>query len=106
MKIAISSTGGSLSAQIDPRFGRCAYFIIYDSHTGSFSAFSNPASDAAGGAGPGAVREISKRGAEAVLTGQVGGNAQAALEAAGIEVVTGANGTVQKALDAFLKNGR
>ncbi|MBW2001843.1 MAG: NifB/NifX family molybdenum-iron cluster-binding protein, partial [Deltaproteobacteria bacterium] len=28
MKIAVSSTGTDLNSEIDPRFGRCAYFII------------------------------------------------------------------------------
>ena len=30
MKIAISSMGRDLDALIDPRFGRCAYFVIVD----------------------------------------------------------------------------
>ena len=31
MKIAISSQGQTLDSQIDPRFGRAAYFLIIDS---------------------------------------------------------------------------
>ena len=30
MKIAISSTGKTLESEIDPKFGRCAYFLIID----------------------------------------------------------------------------
>jgi len=30
MKIAITSTGNSLESNIDQRFGRCAYFVIYN----------------------------------------------------------------------------
>ena len=36
MKIAISSTGKDLDCQIDPRFGRCQYFIIVDPETMEF----------------------------------------------------------------------
>lgn len=41
MKIAVSATSGSLDAQIDPRFGRCPYFVIVDSETMGFEALPN-----------------------------------------------------------------
>ena len=104
MKIAVSATGGSLSAQLDERFGRCAYFVIVDSETMRFTAFANPASELSGGSGPAAVREITRRGAEVLLTGRVGGNAQTALDAANIEVVTGSSGTVKQAVEEFIKS--
>lgn len=30
MKIAISSTGPGLQDLVDPRFGRCRFYIVYD----------------------------------------------------------------------------
>jgi len=102
MKIAVTATGGSLAAEVDPRFGRCAYFIIVDSETMKFTAFSNPATQTAGGAGPAAAREIHKHGVKVLLTGDVGVNAQRALDAAGIKVVTGVTGTVKEAVQRFL----
>ena len=84
MKIAVSAGGGSMSAQIDERFGRCAYFVIVDSETMKFTAFANPASELSGGSGPAAVREIARHGAEVILTGRIGTNAQQELEAARI----------------------
>jgi len=36
MKVAITSSGNTLDALIDPRFGRCAYFIIVDTDTMQF----------------------------------------------------------------------
>ena len=36
MKVAISSTGKDLESQIDPRFGRCAYFLFVDTDDMSF----------------------------------------------------------------------
>jgi hypothetical protein len=38
MKICVTAVAPSLDAQIDPRFGRCAYFIIIDPDTMSFKA--------------------------------------------------------------------
>ena len=41
MKIAISSAGKDLNSQIDPRFGRCQYFIFIDPETMEFEASEN-----------------------------------------------------------------
>jgi len=104
MKIAVSSTGGSLSAQVSPNFGRCVYFVIVDSETLKFEVFSNPAEGMMGGAGPEAARQIKEKGCEVVITGQVGPNAQRALQEYGIEIVTGASGTVKEAVENYLKS--
>ncbi len=103
MKIAVSATGGSKSAQVEPRFGRCAWFVIVDSDTLRFTAFSNPASTLPGGAGPAAAQAIQNRGANVLLTGQVGPKAERALEAAGIKVVTAEGTTVDEAVRRYLE---
>jgi len=41
MGIAITSTGKGLESDIDPRFGRAAYFIIFDDETMAFEAVEN-----------------------------------------------------------------
>lgn len=51
MKIAVSAGQPSLDAPVDPRFGRCAYFIIVDPETWEFEAVENPAIMAPGGPG-------------------------------------------------------
>ena len=38
MKIAISATGSTLDAEVDPRFGRCQYFILAEPETMKFEA--------------------------------------------------------------------
>ena len=105
MKIAVSAMGGSLSALVSEQFGRCAYFLIVDSEDMKFEPLSNPASGMSGGAGPEAVRTIAAKGAEIVLTGRVGPNAENALKAAGIRVVAGVSGskTVRQAVEEHLK---
>ena len=102
MKIGISAKGGSMEAEVEPRFGRCAYFLIVDSDTMRFEAFSNPATNLAGGAGPRTVQEYVNRGATVVLTGQAGPKAEQAMAAAEVEVVTGVTGTVREAVEAYL----
>ena len=104
MKICISSTGNDLSSKIDPRFGRCQNFLFVDIETLEVEAVPNPAATAGGGAGTKAAQLVADKSVEAVLTGNVGPNAYAALEAAGIKIYTGLRGICQDALDAF-KNG-
>jgi len=41
MKVAVSANGKELDAIIDPRFGRCAYFIIVETDDMGFEAFDN-----------------------------------------------------------------
>jgi predicted Fe-Mo cluster-binding NifX family protein len=101
MKICVTATADNLDAQIDPRFGRCAYLIIVDSETMQFEAIPNAAAGATGGAGIQAAQTIANKGAKLLITGNVGPNAFGALSAAGIEIVTGASGTVKEAVEKF-----
>lgn len=101
MRIAISAQGIDMDSTVDPRFGRCACFVIVDPDTLEYEAVANPNVGAAGGAGIQAVRFLADRGVDVVLTGNVGPNAAAALEAAGVEVFTGIGGTVREALRQY-----
>ena len=98
MKVAVSASGPSLDASVDPRFGRCAYFVIVDTDTMQFEAIPNSAQYAGGGAGIQAAQTVASKGVQAVLTGNVGPNAYQALSAAGIQIVTGVYGTVREAV--------
>ena len=51
MKVAVSSNGEDLNAQLDPRFGRCAYFLVVNPEDMSFEAFNNDSAAVGGGAG-------------------------------------------------------
>jgi len=51
MKLIITATAPELEAQVDPRFGRGAYFIVVDTETLGWQAHYNQAVNAAGGAG-------------------------------------------------------
>jgi predicted Fe-Mo cluster-binding NifX family protein len=101
MKIAVSAAGTGLDAAVDPRFGRCAYFIIVDPETMDSEAMDNSGSSAAGGAGIAAAQTISAKGIEAVLTGNCGPNAHQVLSAAGIKVITGVSGKIRDAVGAY-----
>jgi len=99
VKLAITATGDRLDSDVDPRFGRCKYFIFVDPDTMDFEAVVNAAT--AGGAGIAAGQTIVTYGAKVVLTGDCGPNAYQVLSAAGIEVYTGVSGKIKDAIKDY-----
>jgi predicted Fe-Mo cluster-binding NifX family protein len=103
MKVAISSNGEDLNAQLDPRFGRCAFFLVVDPDDMSFEAFENKSAVQGGGAGIQAAQFLASQGVEAVITGNCGPNAVQTLSTAGIELFGGQTGTVREVVERFKK---
>jgi predicted Fe-Mo cluster-binding NifX family protein len=105
MKVAVSSSGQSIDSGVDPRFGRCSYFLVVDADTLSHEIVENTGTASAHGAGIGAAQLIASKGVKAVITGHVGPNAYQSLNAAGINIYTVQAGTI-KAVVEDLKAGR
>lgn len=101
MKIAVSSTGPSLDAPMDERFGRCPCFVIADSAGSDIDPVSNPCATQGHGAGIQAARLVAEKGVAVVLTGRCGPNASDTLAAAGVSVVIGCGGTVRDVLERY-----
>ena len=106
MKLAVTATGADLEATIDPRFGRAAYFVVVDSVTLAFNVVNNSQSlDLPQGAGIQAGQTIVKNKVDVLITGHCGPKAFQVLQSAGVEIVTGASGTVKDAVMQY-KEGR
>ena len=103
MRIAVSSSGNGVESQVDPRFGRCAYFVIVETDDMGFEAFENGSIAMGGGAGIQAAQFVASKGAKSVITGNVGPNAVQTLSAAGVETFVGQTGTVREAIDRYTK---
>ena len=71
MKIGISSTGQTISSPVDPRFGRCSYFAIYNTDDKLVSVTTNNAQHAGGGAGIAAAQQMIDEDVEIILTGNM-----------------------------------
>ena len=84
MKIAITTTGKTLDAAFDPRFGRATYFCIIETDSETTTSPPNPALNVSGGAGVQAAQFIADQGVDAVISGSFGPNAFKTLQAAKI----------------------
>ena len=103
MKICITAQGNNLEAEVDPRFGRCPYFIIADPETLEFESISNINARSGGGAGIQSGQLMSEHDVKVVLTGNVGPNAFQTLKAAEIKIITGVTGKVVDAIKKYIK---
>lgn len=103
LKIAFTTTGDSQDSPLDPRFGRAAGFLVYDSEKDAFEAFSNTQNvNAVQGTGIQAAQNLGSLGVDALVTGHCGPKAFMVLSRAGIKVYNTDLATVSQALKAFL----
>jgi predicted DNA-binding protein (UPF0251 family)/predicted Fe-Mo cluster-binding NifX family protein len=101
MKIAFSTTGNDLSADVEPRFGRALQFLIFDTQTDTFSIINNTTHDAPGGAGVKAAERVAKAGVQVVITGDCGPKAYNVLKPAGIKIYSSKNTSIKEALEQY-----
>jgi predicted Fe-Mo cluster-binding NifX family protein len=87
MKIAITSKGNSLSSNLDQRFGRCAYFVIYDTETKSMEFIPNPNKDVQEGAGPASVQLVASRSVSKIISGEFGIKIKSLLDSLKIQMI-------------------
>jgi predicted Fe-Mo cluster-binding NifX family protein len=88
MILFISAQGKTPEDRPSERFGRCLWFIRYDTETDRWQAFENPAASQGHGAGVAAAQLLIDNGCEAAVSGRFGPNAHQALFAAGIDLRT------------------
>jgi len=87
MKIAISSSGNTLESTIDQRFGRCAYFVIYDTESKSVEFIPNPNKDCEEGAGPASVQLVAAKNIGKIVSGEFGLKIKPLLDSLKIQMI-------------------
>jgi predicted Fe-Mo cluster-binding NifX family protein len=101
MKIAISSTEKGKDALADKRFGRCPYFVIFDTETKEIKSLENKGVMASEGAGVAAAQQILDEKVSAVITGYVGPNAMQILNAEEIKIYQGHGISIEEEIKLF-----
>jgi predicted Fe-Mo cluster-binding NifX family protein len=101
MRIVITANGMELDAQASPVFGRCPAYVFVDTETMQFEGLENPAIGIPSGAGIQAAQFVIERGAQAIVTGNVGPNAYGVFDASGVPVYLFGSGTVRQAVEMY-----
>lgn len=87
MKIAITSMGNSLESKLDQRFGRCGFFVIYDTETRGVEFIPNPNKEAQEGAGPASVQLVASRNVGKIVSGEFGIKIKSLLDSLKIQMI-------------------
>lgn len=87
MKVAITSTGNSIDSSIDQRFGRCAYFVIYNTENKAIEFVPNSNQEAEEGAGPASVQLLASRDVGKIVSGEFGIKIKSLLDSLKIQMI-------------------
>ncbi len=87
MKTVITSTGNTLTSPFDKRFGRAAWYCLYDKITGEKIFYQNENMNARGGAGIKAAEKMVELRVEKVISGDFGPKAKDLLDKFNIQMV-------------------
>jgi predicted Fe-Mo cluster-binding NifX family protein len=101
MKVCVTAGAEGLDAPVDPRFGRCPFFVLVDTESMAVVSVPNSSANASGGAGIQAAQMLASLGAGALITGNIGPNAMQTLSVAGIKVYQHGGGLVRDAVEQF-----
>jgi predicted Fe-Mo cluster-binding NifX family protein len=87
MKVAITSTGNTLESTLDMSFGRCAYFVVYDTESLSMEYIPNPNKESEEGAGTASVQLMSSRSVNKIVSGEFGLKIKPLLDSLRIQMI-------------------
>jgi predicted Fe-Mo cluster-binding NifX family protein len=87
MRTAITSTGNDTEARVDKRFGRCRYFIIYDSVFDSVEIIPNPFINAEESAGSESVKLLASKNVTRIISGEFGLKIKPILDSLKIQMI-------------------
>ena len=87
MKTVITASGNTTASAFDKRFGRAAWFCLYDDVSGHVEFFENEYANATGGAGTKVAEKMVELGVKKVVSGDFGPKAKDLLEKFQVQMV-------------------
>jgi predicted Fe-Mo cluster-binding NifX family protein len=87
MKTIITSEGNTVDSLFDLRFGRAAWFCLFNEEDNRIEFYENEYSEAQGGAGTKAAEKMVEMGVEKIISGDFGPKAKEILERFRIQLV-------------------
>ena len=106
MKTVITSTGSTLDSKMDKRFGRCSFFVVYDSETGSVEFVPNENAESVEGAGVASARLVATKGAEKVVSGEFGYKVKNIFDSLGVRLIMIKEDKTIEQIIELLKNNK
>lgn len=104
MRIAIPSTGKTLTSPLSDTLGRAPFLIIYDSSSGDYDSMENPGFQIQDGSGLKASEIILEKSADVLLTREVGRKSYSVLQKEHIKIqLLNSGGSVKSAINKYLK---
>jgi len=107
MNIAFTTKGTTWDSEMDPRFGRTEYILVYDEEKKSLSHYDNrEIGNVAHGAGPKTAQKLFDLDPDVLITGNgPGGNAAIVLKKSHVKIYIGAGAmNVKEAYEAYKNN--
>jgi len=101
-KIAVPAIAPDLDAQVDRRFGTCAFLLVVDAETMAFEAL--PGASRGSGRGMAMVVSALRKDVDVILARYLSPRLATTLRENGIQVTTGATGTVRDVINDYLSS--
>lgn len=103
MKVAIAASESHLNAAIDPHFGRCPWFCIFDTNTRKTEFNKNPVCHLPEKAGCDAADFLLKAGVEMVIAGRFGSRVSEVFRTNHIQMVVPAKPLTMQQIITYIK---
>lgn len=87
MKVAIASQGNSLESKLDNSFGRCNFFVVYDTEYKTVEFIANSSKDDDEKAGSKSVQMVSTRNVNKIISGDFGLRIKPLLDSLKIQMI-------------------
>ncbi|MDL2277111.1 NifB/NifX family molybdenum-iron cluster-binding protein [Parabacteroides sp. OttesenSCG-928-G07] len=87
MVVAITSLGKNMTDKVDQHFGRCPFFVFYDTESQTIEVVPNPHQKVVSRAGFASVLLLLSHGASKIIAGEIGIKAKQHLDKHHIQII-------------------